>query len=382
MDKDEEFDALRARLTEVDSGIVDLIAKRQEIVSEIGRIKRAAGRPLRDFQREKIVLDSAAERARLKGLEPQLAQDVVRVLIDSSLANQERDFVAHAGDGGGRQVLIIGGSGAMGMWFVEHLVSQGFDVHIADPAAKPGPGKFMDWREAGTDYDVIVVATPIRTSAEIIGQLAEIRPSGLIFDIASLKSPLKDEISKAVDAGCKIASLHPMFGPETVMLSQHHLIFVDTGCPEATDEAKTLFAGTMVDQLDMSLDEHDHTIAFVLGLSHALNITFFDALQRSGEAARKLITMSSTTFDAQLLISAAVARENPDLYFEIQHLNNFGMESLLAMCESADHVRQLVEDGDRQGFRQIMRKGQDYFALRRRPPEEVRSGARRRRIGE
>ena len=38
----------------------------------------------------------------------------------------------------------------------------------------------------------------------------------------------------------------------------------------------------------MSLDDHDRLIAYVLGLSHALNIAFFTALAESGEAAPKL----------------------------------------------------------------------------------------------
>jgi hypothetical protein len=41
-------------------------------------------------------------------------------------------------------------------------------------------------------------------------------------------------------------------------------------------------------------------IAYVLGLSHALNIAFFTALAGSGEAAPRLAQLSSTTYDAQV----------------------------------------------------------------------------------
>ena len=44
----------------------------------------------------------------------------------------------------------------------------------------------------------------------------------------------------------------------------------------------------MAEQVVMSLDDHDRLIAYVLGLSHALNIAFFTALAESGEAAPKL----------------------------------------------------------------------------------------------
>jgi chorismate mutase/prephenate dehydrogenase len=115
----------------------------------------------------------------------------------------------------------------------------------------------------------------------------------------------------------------------------------------------------------MSLDDHDRLIAYVLGLSHALNIAFFTALAESGEAAPKLAKLSSTTFDAQLLVSAAVARDNPHMYFEIQHLNDYGLSPLDALCESAGRIREVVASGDEEGFVRLMQKGREYLATRK-----------------
>jgi chorismate mutase/prephenate dehydrogenase len=156
-----------------------------------------------------------------------------------------------------------------------------------------------------------------------------------------------------------------MYGPDTELLSGRHMIFVDAGCPQATAAAKELFSATMVEQLDMSLDDHDRLIAYVLGLSHALNIAFFTALAESGEAAPRLAKMSSTTFDAQLLVSAAVAHDNPRMYFEIQNLNDFGIDPLDALCESAARIRDVVANRDEEAFVELMQKGRDYLAARR-----------------
>lgn len=115
----------------------------------------------------------------------------------------------------------------------------------------------------------------------------------------------------------------------------------------------------------MNLDDHDRLIAYVLGLSHALNIVFFTALAESGEAAPRLAQLSSTTFDAQLMVAANVARENPRLYFEIQNLNRFGMQPLQALREAAQRVYALVEEGDEQSFVDMMEQGRAYLAQRR-----------------
>ena len=351
----------RKRLTAVDKKIVELIAQRQEIVKEIGRTKKTEGRALRDFKRERVVFETARKRATELGINPRLVEDVVRTLIQYSLENQERDFVSQSNKGAGKSVLIIGGNGQMGQWFSEMFKSQGFVVYIADPSAEASSSTFPNWQEAGLDYDVIVVATPISTTNDVLLELNEVHPRALIFEVGSLKTPSRVGLRKLAESGCKIASLHPMFGPDTQLLSGRHLIFVDAGSAEATTEAKELFSDTMVEQIDMELDDHDRLIAFVLGLSHALNIVFFHALENSGESAAHLMKLSSSTFDAQLLLSAAVARENPNMYFEIQRLNEFGSSALDALCNSANLVRDLVTDGERERFINLMQDGQKYF---------------------
>ncbi|NCF24183.1 MAG: prephenate dehydrogenase/arogenate dehydrogenase family protein [Gammaproteobacteria bacterium] len=355
---------LREALSDVDRQIIELIAERQRIVGDIGQSKLTQGTATRDFAREKDVVDRGRAQAEAVGIDPDLAETVLTTLIRSSLASQERDRVIAEGKGNGRRVLVIGGAGKMGGWFVDFFASQGFETTIADASAEDAPGVFRNWTDAGVDYDVIVVATPLAVSGRILAQLAVLKPPGLVFDIGSLKTPLIDGLRELQQAGCKVTSLHPMFGPDTRLLSGRHLIVCDAGCAEATAEAQALFSATMVEQLDMGLDDHDRLIAYVLGLSHALNIAFFTALAESGEAAPRLARMSSTTFDSQLLVSGDVAHDNPHLYFEIQHLNRFGLGPLDALVDAARRIRELVASGDEQGFVEMMQRGREYLALR------------------
>src|SRR6185436_16319370 len=140
-----------------------------------------------------------------------------------------------------------------------------------------------------------------------------------------------------------------------------HVIFVEAGSPEATAAARQLFTSTMVEQVVMSLDEHDRLIAYVLGLSHALNSALFTALAESGEAAPRLAQMSSTTFDAQLDVAGIVAEESPELYFEIQALNDYGSESLHALGAAVESLRKAVLTRDFPAFRGLMEQGLAYL---------------------
>ena len=185
-----------------------------------------------------------------------------------------------------------------------------------------------------------------------------------VFDIGSLKTPLRTGLAALREAGVRATSVHPMFGPDTELLSGRHVIFIDLGDADALAEAQALFESTMADQLVMGLDEHDRLIAFVLGLSHALNIAFFTALADSGEAAPRLARMSSTTFDAQLDVATRVSGESPELYYEIQSLNAYGGESLGALKSAVDRLVDAVREHDQPRFTEMMRRGHEYLRAR------------------
>jgi chorismate mutase/prephenate dehydrogenase len=166
-------------------------------------------------------------------------------------------------------------------------------------------------------------------------------------------------------AGVEVTSIHPMFGPDTELLSGRHVILIDLGSNEANHRVQELFGSTMAEVVEMDLEHHDRAVAYILGLSHALNIAFFTALAESGEAVPQLARLSSTTFDEQLAVSSKVAQDSPQLYFEIQNLNDYGTESLSALLHAVERLRSVVQSGDEEGFEALMEKGRAYLAERR-----------------
>src|SRR6202021_921607 len=333
------LDELRSALTNLDGQLLELVARRQALSEQVAAVKRATGRATRDFARERDVILRGRTAAEGLGISPDLAESLLRQLIQSSLATQEHARVAGQAHGSGKRALVIGGHGKMGGWFADFLASQGFRVAIADPrGALPGFDDVADWQNDPLDFDLIVLATPLSATARLLQLLAQRAPRGLIFDLGSLKTPLRAGLDALVQAGCRVPSLHPMFGPDTELLSGRHVIFIDLGNPEALQEAQALFAPTMAERVVMGLDEHDRLIAYVLGLSHALNIVFFTALAESGEAALRLGRLSSPPCDSQMEVAGRVASESPDLYFEIQSLNEYGGQSLQALSQAVERL--------------------------------------------
>ena len=88
-----------------------------------------------------------------------------------------------------------------------------------------------------------------------------------------------------------------------------------------------------------------------------------------GAATTVLREMETVSFAASVvppaeLVATKVASESPDLYFEIQHLNDYGRESLLALRRAVDKLWQAVSTGDAPQFTAMMSQGREYLAGR------------------
>jgi len=343
----DELLELRNRLDEIDSGIIDLVAERQAVVTAIGEHKLKTGAPLRHYAREREVIDRGMARAESLGLSGLVAREILETLIHHSLGNQETYQLVQSDHGQGKQALVIGGLGRMGEWMSRYLDMVGYHVDVADPVDKETPfDRVSDWETVISDYDLVVVAVPLRPSNAILHRLAELKPRGLIFDIGSLKSPMESGLEALAQSGCRVCSVHPMFGPDEIGLSGRHILFVDVGNKEALADARALFAHTAADCVDLSLQEHDEVMAWVLGLSHLVNIAFASALAESGEAVPLLRQISSSTFNAQLKVAAQVVSENPHLYYEIQQGNRMTGEVVDQFRRVFEELARAVRVGD------------------------------------
>jgi chorismate mutase/prephenate dehydrogenase len=353
----DELLELRQRLDEIDSGIIDLIAERQAVVTAIGEHKLKTGAPLRHYAREREVIDRGMARAESHGLSGAVARDVLETLIHHSLGKQETHKLVQSDHGVGKRALVIGGLGRMGVWMSRYLDMVAYHVDVADPVAGDTPfDRVDDWENAIDDYDVVVVAVPLRPTNAILLRLAELQPRGLIFDIGSLKSPMRSGLEALAENDCKVCSVHPMFGPDEIGLSGRHILFVDVGNGEALDEARALFAHTAAECVDLSLEEHDEVMAWVLGLSHLVNIAFASALAESGEAVPLLRQISSSTFNAQLKVAAQVVSENPHLYYEIQQGNSMTGEVVEQFRRVLDELAAAVREEDEATWTRAMVK--------------------------
>src|SRR4030095_16373229 len=108
--------------------------------------------------------------------------------------------------------------------------------------------------------DLVVCSTPPAVTARLYLDWSGKPPAGVVVDIASIKSPLMEPIRALQEAGGRVASIHPMFGPSTVLLRDADVVICDTGDSQATSTVERLFEPTTARLVRLPLADHDRII--------------------------------------------------------------------------------------------------------------------------
>ena len=158
-----ELTALRDQIDEVDKALLSLLAKRLELVAEVGEVKSQYGLPIYVPEREAAMLASRREEAAALGVPPDLIEDVLRrVMRESYSSENDKGFkTLHPNL---RPVVIVGGGGQMGRLFEKMLTLSGYQVRILEKD---------DWARAAdivADAGMVIVSVPIHTTVETIGR--------------------------------------------------------------------------------------------------------------------------------------------------------------------------------------------------------------------
>ncbi len=79
---------LRQEIDALDRELIQLFAKRLELVSQVGEVKHEKGLPIYAPERELAMLQARREEAMKAGISPQLIEDVLRRFMRESYSNE------------------------------------------------------------------------------------------------------------------------------------------------------------------------------------------------------------------------------------------------------------------------------------------------------
>jgi chorismate mutase/prephenate dehydrogenase len=343
----------RRDIEALDRRILHLVCERLELARQVGELKRELRVPVRNFGVEAQVYRRFEDASSLLGLDAGLGRDLARFLIEKAVEEQAtiQDAV-YSGDA--LDTVVVGGKGGMGRWIGRFLAGQGHRVRVVDPGAGESRFEELESLTDAAEADLIMVAVPMTVCPEILSQLGELRPEGVVAEMCSLKGHLGPVIERLRSGGARVVSFHPMFGPDVRMLEGRTVAFCDDAPRADLEVVEGLFADTSARLVEMGPVEHDRRMGLVLGLTHLANLVFARALVHPGVGAAELGEVAGVTFGRQMATTREVAGENPSLYYEIQALNELTPETGSWLRRALDEWLDAAARPDAAGFSELM----------------------------
>jgi chorismate mutase/prephenate dehydrogenase len=344
---------LRAQLDAVDRQILELLAERMRIVSEVARYKREQNVEIRDDQRERQVLDARRALAIQLGLDPAPIETIYRQIMLAS-----RDYQASLGmaapPGDPKRVLIVGGAGAMGGVLARMFRELGHRVEIADLATPQSAVQLAP------HCDVVVISVPIVVTEDVIREVGpKLRPDALLLDVTSLKAaPLATMLASTP---ASVLGTHPMFGPGAQSLLGQRVV-VCRGRGDAWHSwALASFRARGLVVTEAAAEEHDRAMALVQVLTHFQTQVFGLALARSGVPLGESRRFTSPAYLMELYVAARHFAQAADLYGPIEMRNPATPEVTALFRRAAAELSEILEGQDQARFEAIFAEVRTFF---------------------
>jgi chorismate mutase/prephenate dehydrogenase len=332
----------RRRLDAIDARLLDLLRERNSLAAAVLTTKVATGQPIFVPEREREKVAAFRQAAAEKGLDPEWAEDFLRMVMGSSRARQSgAEFPCCAG--GPRTVLLVGGGGQMGQCYGLAFAASGHTVRVLETT---------DWDRApelAAGAAAAIVTVPIRATEAVIARLApHLGPGTLLADFTSHKvSPLAAML--AAHPG-PVLGLHPMHGPDVANLSKQLMIT----CPGREPEAgrwlleQFLLWGLRIQEI--APERHDRTMHQVQGLRHFVALLHGSFMRASNLAPSEILALSSPIYRAELMMTGRIFAQNAELYADIVFADGERRQLLLDFLGHHQQLAELVRRDDKAGF--------------------------------
>ncbi len=349
----EALNDLRTNIDSLDRELIQLFAKRLELVSQVGKVKHQYGLPIYAPEREQAMLQARRLEAEKAGISPDLIEDVLRRFMRESYTN-ENQFGFKTVNPKIQKIVIVGGNGKLGDLFARYLRASGYPISILDR---------NDWDIADrilANADAVIVSVPIANTLDVIERLKPyLTENTLLADLTSVKcAPLTKML--AVHSGA-VVGLHPMFGPDIASMAKQVVVCCDGRFPKRYEWLLEQIQIWGVKIYETDAAEHDRNMTYVQALRHFS--TFANGLHLSKQPVNlnNLLALSSPIYRLELAMIGRLFAQDAELYADIIFDKSENLEVIESLKETYDDALKLVENTDRQGFIDTFHEVREWF---------------------
>lgn len=351
--KENKLGPQRNRIDEIDRQLLDLLSERNEIVNEVIEKKIRNQLPIFAPKREDEKTAKFRRMADERSLDPDWAEDFLRMIMASSRASQSSKEFPRATEEP-KHILIVGAKGGMGSLYARIAEQTGHTVHKIDKH------NWYELEEIAPKLDLAIVSVPINVTVDVISRLApKLKPETILADFTSNKVEPIAAMKEAHEG--PVLGLHPMHGPGVHNLSKQLMVV----CPVRDSEASEW----VVDQsklwgmrvMEADPEKHDHVMNMVQGLRHFVALLHGSFMQTYDLKPQDILDYSSPIYRAELMMTGRIFAQSAELYADIVFANEERRDLLLKFIEHNDKLAQMVKNDDKKGFIKEFEAVTDFF---------------------
>ncbi len=349
---EDNLKVLRDEIDDIDSQLVDLLAKRLAVTTKVGALKSLEGVPIFAPEREATLISKRRKEAEAAGLSGDLIEDILRRLMRDSYVSQDASGYQCINPDC-KKVVVVGGKGQLGGVFVDLFNRSGYQVAIIEED---------DWPHSEVTLaqaSLVIVSVPIRLTSQIINHLSNLPKDCILADFTSVKESPLYEMMK-VHSG-PVVGLHPMFGPDVTGLIKQTIIVCDGRDESQYQWLLKQFQVWGAKTYQVPAHEHDEAMSMVQVMRHFSTIAYGYHLMAEGADIENLVNMSSPIYRLELIMVGRLFAQNPILYSDIIFANP---ENITMMKRFAYRFLELLEDvemGDKDAFVTMFEQVSHWF---------------------
>lgn len=344
---------LRAQIDQVDREMLQLFAKRLQLVAKVGEVKHKHGLPIYAPEREADMLAARRQEAEKIGVPPDLIEDVLRRLMRESYVS-ENNFGFKTVNPSIKKIVIVGGKGKLGGLFARYLQASGYRVEALGS---------RDWVQAAhimQGADVVIVCVPIVKTLETIERLKPyLTENMLLTDLTSVKrQPLEKMLE--VHQGA-VVGLHPMFGPDIASMAKQVVVRCDGRYPERYEWLMEQIQIWGAKVYQVAAAEHDQSMTYIQALRHFA--TFANGLHLSKQPVQlaNLLALSSPIYRLELAMIGRLFAQDGGLYADIIMDKPENLAVIKSLKQSYEDSLKFFENNDKEGFIQAFNQVREWF---------------------
>ncbi|WP_438865577.1 bifunctional chorismate mutase/prephenate dehydrogenase [Neptunicella sp.] len=339
-DDSPSIEQLRQQIDALDSQMVEILAKRAEVTRQIGIYKSKVGLPVYVPSREAELLATRRQQGEQRGVSPDLVEDILRRVMRESYQTQNEQYVCT--NPAVKNIVVIGGAGALGKVFVQMFRRSGYHVSILEK---------NDWAKAPdmlANAALVIVSVPIAITETIINQLQHLPHDCILADITSIKQkPYQAMMDRHQGP---VVGLHPMFGPDVSSLVKQVVVVCHGKQPDAYQwllEQMKIWGASLY---ETTAQEHDQAMAFIQVMRHFSSFVYGNHLRQENPDLQQLIALSSPIYRLELAMVGRLFAQDPSLYADIIFNNRDSIELLKRFRDRFDDALTLIESKDKAEF--------------------------------